>query len=73
MENPSALQLYRHAKIDPMICKLAGSGDDHGGILTHVLGYRMYVFHGTEAYRVMYVCMCIVCICMSMYVYCMYV
>ena len=33
MENPSALRLYRHAKIDPMICKLAGPGDDHGGIL----------------------------------------
>ena len=52
MENPSALRLYRHAKIDPMICKLAGPGDDHGGILTHLLGYRMYVFHGIEAYRV---------------------
>ena len=33
MENPSALRLYHHAKIDPMICKLAGPGDDHGGIL----------------------------------------
>ena len=33
MQNPSALRLYRHAKIDPMICKLAGPGDDHGGIL----------------------------------------
>ena len=33
MENPSALWLYDHAKIDPMICKLAGPGDDHGGIL----------------------------------------
>ena len=52
MENPSALRLYRHAKIDPMICKLAGPGDDHGGILTHLLGYRMYVFHGIEAYQV---------------------
>ena len=82
MENPSALRLYRHAKIDPMICKLAGSGDDHGGILTHLLSYRMYVFHCIEAYGVMYVCvlyvyvclcMCIVCMCsMCMYVY-MYV
>ena len=34
MENPSALRLYRHAKIDPMICKLADPSDDHGGILT---------------------------------------
>ena len=33
MENPSALRLYRHAKIDPMICKLTGPGDDHGRIL----------------------------------------
>ena len=33
MGNPSALRLYRHAKIDPMICKLTGPGDDHGGIL----------------------------------------
>ena len=43
MENPSALRLYRHTKNDPMICKLTGPGDDHGGILTHLLGYRMYV------------------------------
>ncbi len=42
MENPSALRLY---------------GDDHGGILTHLLGYRMYVLHGTEAYQVIE-CMC---------------
>ena len=33
MQNPSALRLYRHAKIDPMMCKLIGPGDDHGGIL----------------------------------------
>ena len=33
MKNPSALRLYRHAKIDPMICKLAGPDDDHDGIL----------------------------------------
>ena len=52
MENPSALRLHRHAKIDPMICKLTGPGDDHGGILRHLLDYRMYVFHGVEAYRV---------------------
>ena len=58
MENPSALRLYRHAKIDPMICKLTGPGDDHGGILTHLLGYRMYVFHGIEAYWVIE-CMCL--------------
>ena len=57
MENPSALRLYRHAKIDPMICKLTGPGDDHGGILTHLLAYRTYVFHGIEAYRVIK-CMC---------------
>ena len=57
MENPSALWLYRHAKIDPMICKLAGPRDDHGGILTHLLGYRIYVFHCIEAYRVIK-CMC---------------
>ena len=79
MENPSALRIYRHTKTDLMICKLTGSGDDHVGILTHLLGYRMYVFHGIEAYRVMYVCvlyvyvclcMCIVCMCsMCMYVY----
>ena len=52
MENPSALRLYRHAKIDPMICKLTGPGDDHGGILTHLLGYRMYVFYCIGDYRV---------------------
>ena len=33
MENPSALRLHRHPKIDSMICKLIGPGDDHGGIL----------------------------------------
>ena len=87
MENPSALRLYRHAKIDPMICKLAGPGDDHGGILTHLLSYRMYVFHGIEAYRLMcvcvlyvYVCLCMcmvcvvcVCMCICMCSMCMYV
>ena len=31
------------------------------GILTHLLGYRMYVFHGIEAYRIIE-CMCCGCL-----------